>query len=222
MNISSVSEWSNCEKMALYHTQARVHQAMTAAAWVGVLTHANVMRRCGLSDKRPNPPRAMRWDNLTRDRREAAQQAKDCAAAICQQIELHELEPIAGEVPVEGAGIKGRIDLIVNRRYHGELIIDLKTGEGGAGWLQLGGYLTALALGEEQKFCDAGIIRARRRRINQLVAAETTLRGGYDLRAGFAHWHTRINQIIGGAEPTRSPGSYCRRCQVLECAVGNR
>ena len=53
---------------------------------------------------------------------------------------------LAREQELRSAELTGHLDLRAWHSDHGEAIIDLKTGQIGTAWLQVGGYLNLLAI----------------------------------------------------------------------------
>ena len=106
-----------------------------------------------------------------------------------------------------------------------EAIIDLKTGHSiGAGWLQVGGYISTIGLigiGNETKLAIdyGGILHVPRVKIDKEPKGTLEIRDGAQLVKEWDIWKNRITAVYYGALATRSPGLHCQRCSDTRCPV---
>ena len=117
--------------------------------------------------------------------------------------------------------LTGHLDLRAWHSDHGEAIIDLKTGaQIGAAWLQVGGYLRLY----QQHYISerwsgyGGVLHVPRTRIDRDVKGTLELRLHHPLAEAWDANIARIQAVMEGALPTRSPGLHCARC-AADCPV---
>ena len=225
MRVSAIADWTTCEAMALTdpRPEARVH----VAAWVGTLAHAQL-----LGGPLPAPPARLRFDALTPTAHAATVQANSIMAAAMHLLMNTGWAIMEAEREVTGNGDTGHLDIL---GWHGETkrtaIIDLKTGQGiGAGWLQVGGYLSLWAYramnaavegNATPYFVDkvvGGILHAPRVAVSKEPHATLVIRDGGALVRAWTAARDRIDAVLAGATALRSPGNHCGRCSA-NCPV---
>ena len=216
MRVSDISNWAACEAMAL-HSPPRQAGRTNVAAWVGTMGHAILAGQ-------PVPPTEGRiaYDQLTPTERVAQVQAQSIAKCA-RKLLVDQGWGILGQEEALGRPpeLTGHLDLRAWHSDHGEAIIDLKTGaQIGAAWLQVGGYLTLY--GNEAGVWPAasygGVLHVPRTRIDRDVKGTLEKRPGLLLAQAWAANMVRIDAVMFGALPTRSPGLHCARC-AADCPV---
>ena len=224
MRVSAIADWTTCEAMALTdpRPEARVH----VAAWVGTLAHAIL-----LNEPKSWPPSRLRFDATTKTAHAADVQALAIAREARRVLDVEGWSIMEAEREVTGDGDTGHLDILA---WHGETkrtaIIDLKTGRGvGAGWLQVGGYLTLLrsgpafvatthAMSYRVDGLHGGILHVPRVAVSKEPKATLEMRDGGSLVQAWAAAKDRIDAVLAGAVALRSPGQHCGRC-TANCAV---
>lgn len=210
MRVSDISAWSQCETMAL--TDPRHEFRVSVASWVGTLAHAKLLRQPSL----PWPQR-LRFDAITQTAHQAAVQADAIAAYGERLLAHHGWEVMEAEKEVYGESITGHLDI---KAWHSErqeaAIIDLKTGYNiGAGWLQVGGYLTL----DGTSVDNGGILHIPRVKVGKETQGTLEIRPGHALANAWTINMVRFNAVMAGAAPTLSPGLHCGRCAKTNCPV---
>ena len=210
MRVSAIADWTTCEAMAISdpHPEARVH----VAAWVGTLAHA-LLSGSPLTKE----PSRLRYDAVTPTPHAATVQAHAIVSAANRRLDKEGWSIMETEREVKGEGVTGHLDILA---WHGETkrsaIIDLKTGQGiGAGWLQVGGYLVNNA---ETDIDRGGILHVPRVLISKEPKAALEMRYAADLMNAWTTAKSRIDAVLAGATPLRSPGLHCGRC-TARCPV---
>ena len=224
MRVSAIAAWTTCEAMALSdpRPEARVH----VAAWVGTLAHAWTV---GTPD--PEPPARLRFDALTKTAHQANIQASAIARESLRILDVEGWSIMEAEREVKGNGDAGHLDILA---WHGDTkrtaIIDLKTGRDiGAGWLQVGGYLSLWAkdnafratTNETPYYADqmrGGILHVPRVAVSKEPKATLEVRDSADLARVWRTAKSRIDAVLAGATALRSPGQHCGRCSA-SCPV---
>ena len=208
MRISAISDWTTCEAMALSdpRPEARIH----VAAWVGTLAHSL------LSGVETEPPGRLRFDAVTTTDYSATVQAHAIAKEAQRVMDAEGWAIMGTEREVTGNGDTGHLDI---QAWHGEsqrqAIIDLKTGQSiGAGWLQVGGYLTLQGTSIDY----GGILHVPRVAVSKEPKATLEVRYGADLASAWRTAKRRIDAVLTGSTALRSPGQHCKRCYV-PCSV---
>ena len=216
MRVSDIANWSNCEAMAL-HSPPRQAGRTNVAAWVGTMAHA-------ILSGQPVPPTEGRiaYDQLTPTQHVAMIQAGSIARHA-RTLLVDKGWGILGQEEALGRPpeLTGHLDLRAWHSDHGEAIIDLKTGEQiGAAWLQVGGYLRLY----QQHYISerwsgyGGVLHVPRTRIDRDVKGTLELRLHHPLAEAWDANMARIQEVMAGALPTRSPGLHCARC-AADCPV---
>ena len=224
MRISDVGNFVTCEAMALQDKPPS--KSMSAAAMVGTMAHAYVS-----GQTRVDVPEIIRWDNVTPTKRVALAQAGSIADKVEHLLEQSDLHVRALEYevdvvthlpihigPDDNPYDTGRID-IMGVCDVGGVVLDLKTGRDiGAGWLQLGGYLSSFDTYVEA--ARGGILHVPRMAIGKDQAGTLEIRDREDLVYLWDIQRSRIDDVTcHGHDPMRSPGSHCKYCAVADCAV---
>ena len=91
----------------------------------------------------------------------------------------------------------------------------------GAGWLQVGGYLSLSRHGAAvpaQLMSNGGILHVPRVAVSKEPKAVLEIRDGGSLLLAWAAARERFNAVLAGATPLRSPGQHCGRC-AANCPV---
>ena len=209
MRVSAIADWTTCEAMALSdpRPEARVH----VAAWVGTMAHAILLG----TTLEPRPSR-LRFDATTPTAHAADVQALAIAQEASRCLVGQGWSIMEREREVSGNGDIGHLDIL---GWHKETkrtaIIDLKTGQGiGAGWLQVGGYLTL----DGTFIVSGGILHVPRVAVSKEPKATLEIRHGGDLTGAWITAKDRIDAVLAGAPALRSPGQHCTRC-ATDCPV---
>ena len=215
MRISAIADWTTCEAMALTdpRPEARVH----VAALVGTLAHARLLG--GMAGPSEYPAR-VRYDAVTQTWQQAISQAIAIQHEAQRVLNREGWSIMEAEREVTGNGSTGHLDILA---WHSETkrtaIIDLKTGRDiGAGWLQVGGYLSLWTNAYCVPKACGGILHVPR------VAVSKEPKGTLEVRdwGGLVRaWETakgRIDAVLAGATALRSPGMHCGRCSA-NCPV---
>ena len=214
IRVSSVARWAACERYALESINEMDEPSIAASSWVGTLAHGKLAKQ-----KVDHPP-AVRWDATTPSYLEAEAQSSLIAEVASERLRHRRWSILDAETELANADWLGHADLIVESDTTGELgIVDLKTGVVGAGWLQVGGYLS---LCEEMlmKPSFGAILHAPRARVGKDVVASLEARNGARLRHSFLRLERRIKQVLIDLDyPTETPGTQCRFCLVNSCPV---
>ena len=211
MRVSDIANWSACEAMAL-HSPPRAPGRTNVAAWVGTMAHALIAE-----ELIPDQEYArIAYDQLTPTEHVAQVQAQSIAKCA-RRLLVDQGWGILGQEEALGRPpeLTGHLDLRAWHSDHGEAIIDLKTGgQIGAAWLQVGGYLLL-----SPSFAHyGGVLHVARNRIDRDVKGALELRPSEPLMRAWQHSMRRINDVLAGALPTRSPGLHCARC-AADCPV---
>ena len=220
MRVSDIANWAACEAMAL-HSPPRPPGRTNVAAHVGTLAHAALA-----GEPAPEPDGRMAYDALTPTEHVAQVQAREIAKCARKLLADRGWGILAQE---EALGrppeLTGYLDLRAWHSDHGEAIIDLKTGQIGTAWLQVGGYINLLgsALPDwPQKHnwphCG-GVLHVPRTRIDRDVKGTLEIRFANPLAVAWEWNMRRISEVMAGAVPTRTPGQHCGRCQIADCPV---
>ena len=216
MRVSAIADWTTCEAMAISdpHPEARVH----VAAWVGTLAHA-LLSGC-LEDT--EEPSRLRYDALTPTPHAATVQAHAIVSAASRRLDYEGWSIMESEREMGGNGDTGHLDVLAwHRDTKRSAIIDLKTGQSiGAGWLQVGGYLSLFEkdyrlLADQMR---GGILHVPRVSISKEPKATLEVRYAADLMNAWTTAKSRIDAVLAGATPLRSPGQHCGRC-TSRCPV---
>ena len=196
--------------MAL-HSPPRQAGRTNVSAWVGTMAHA-------ILSGQPVPPTEGRiaYDQLTPTQHVAMIQAGSIARHA-RKLLVDKGWGILGQEEALGRPpeLTGHLDLRAWHSDYGEAIIDLKTGaQIGAAWLQVGGYISLLQSGSDH----GGVLHVPRTRIDRDVKGTLETRAGLPLAQAWAANMVRIDAVMFGALPTRSPGLHCARC-AADCPV---
>lgn len=211
ISVSQIGRWAECEAYALAHparAPARVHVAQL----VGTMAHAQ------LADdyEHPRPPTVV-YDSTTRSWGQVIAQVNTIEDAARAELDKRGWRIIDQEDFVFDDTFTGHLDLRCYHRKNGEAIVDLKTGAVGAGWLQVGGYLTGAYHGEEIPW--GGILHVPRLPVFRVPTATLTMRPAAALRESWRVLHDRVSAVLDGAPASRTPGLHCQRCPLRDCAV---
>ena len=141
MRVSDISNWSACESNTRF-TPRRVRWAAPTSplTWVS-LAHAMVADEplpepSGANVRLPTmPPRRRSGRRKSRQRQSPGLPASCWLTGVGAYWQKQELRSDA---------MTGHLDMRAWHSDHGEAIIDLKTGQIGTAWLQVGGYLNAI------------------------------------------------------------------------------
>ena len=211
MRVSDISNWSVCEAYA-FHAPPRPVGRANVAAYVGSLAHAMVA-----DEPLPEPSGAnvrFAYDATTPTERAAQIQATSIARVARKLLVDRGWGILSREQELRSTDLTGHLDLRVWHSDHGEAIIDLKTGQIGTAWLQVGGYITLLQSGSDW----GGVLHVPRVRIDKETKGTLELRPGHPLHYAWTANMARITAVLQGALPTRTPGMHCPRC-TLDCPV---
>ena len=209
MRISSISDWSACEAMAL-HAPPRQAGRTNVAAYVGSLAHAF------LSDAPTPTSDRIAYDALSPTHKHVWTQADAIADYARELLTAQGWGVLEREEELRRDELIGHLDIRAYHAEHGEAIIDLKTGaQVGAAWVQVGGYLWL----DQQRIPWGGVLHVPRVAISKDVKGTLQLRPSGPLQTEWQRWQRRIREITDGASPTRSPGYHCGRCQLTDCPV---
>ena len=208
MRVSAIADWTTCEAMALTdpRPEARIH----VAAWVGTMAHAILLG----TTLEPRPLR-QRFDATTKTAHAADVQALSIAQEASRTLDAEGWSIMERELVVSDNGDTGHLDMLA---WHEDTkqtaIIDLKTGRDiGAGWLQVGGYLAL-----KSHTADGGILHVPRVAVDREPKATLEMRDGGSLVRAWSAAKDRIDAVLAGAIPLRSPGQHCGRC-ASDCPV---
>ena len=135
LRVSDISNWSACEAYA-FHAPPRPVGRANVAAYVGSLAHAMVA-----DEPLPEPDGRIAYDATTPTERAAQIQATSIARVARKLLVDRGWGILAREQELRSADLTGHLDLRAWHSDHGEAIIDLKTGQIGTAWLQVGGYI---------------------------------------------------------------------------------
>lgn len=208
--VSEISQWVECEVKALHSPRRPGRQHV--AAWVGTLAHAMLANQ-----HLPAPPPRLQYDSTTTTSHMAEVQAKNIASEARYILGKANLGVLDEEMAVKAGDVDGHLDLLVwDRAGRRKGVLDLKTGQIGAGWIQVGGYLTGVP---EATF--GGILHVpRAKQQTGRSKASLELRDAFALRLLWARQMDRIDSIVNeGETPLPSPGLACARCQVPDCVA---
>lgn len=204
--------WATCEAKALNSPER--NPVRSAAALVGTRAH-ELVTGVSFSDW----PSSVTFDAITPVTSHLEVQAKAIAATATDLLTEAGWKVVEAEKQVERDGLIGRLDLFAFHPVHGDAVIDLKTGQNvGAAWLQVGGYLHLAAAGEFGASRWGGVLHVPRRKVHAEAKGTLTFRNADDLMDAFGALHRRARDVMSGAEPLRSPGQQCVRCQA-QCPV---
>ena len=216
MRVSDIANWAACEAMAL-HSPPRQAGRTNVAAHVGTLAHAILA-----GQPAPDTGGRIAYDQLTPTQHVAMIQAGSIARHA-RKLLVDKGWGILGQEEALGRPpeLTGHLDLRAWHSDHGEAIIDLKTGaQIGAAWLQVGGYLRLY----QQHYISerwsgyGGVLHVPRTRIDRDVKGTLELRLHHPLAEAWDANMARIQEVMEGALPTRSPGLHCARC-AEDCPV---
>ena len=213
MRISSISDWSLCEAMAL-HAPPRQAGRTNVAAFVGTTAHAFMVSPVLKIDT----PERIAWDALTPSMHHAKTQAVAIAEYASKLLTDSGWGVLEREEELRRDELIGHLDIRAYHHDYGEAIIDLKTGaQVGAAWLQCGGYIH---LSNDVTTPMGGVLHVPRVAISKDVKGSLEFRDGLALEMAWVRNHSRIAEIIEDNEgPTYSPGYHCGRCHLADCAV---
>ena len=138
LRVSDISNWSACESYA-FHAPPRPVGRANVAAYVGSLAHAMVA-----DEALPEPDGRIAYDATTPTERAAQIQATSIARVARKLLVDRGWGILAREEALRSDDLTGHLDLRAWHSDHGEAIIDLKTGQIGTAWLQVGGYMNAI------------------------------------------------------------------------------
>ena len=130
---------------------------------------------------------------------------------------------LSREQELRSADLTGHLDIRAWHSDHGEAIIDLKTGQIGTAWLQIGGYVDLIGWHKVEgeptlRAKHGGVLHVPRVRIDKETKGTLAFRDAARLVGAWRDSLTRINAVLQGAVPTRTPGIHCTRC-TLDCPV---
>ena len=208
MRVSDISNWAACEAYA-FHAPPRPVGRANVAAYVGSLAHAMVA-----DEPLPEPDGRIAYDATTPTERAAQIQATSIGRVARKLLVDRGWGILAREQELRSAELTGHLDLRAWHSDHGEAIIDLKTGQIGTAWLQIGGYITLLQSGSDW----GGVLHVPRVRIDKETKGTLAFRPGQPLHYAWTANMARIEAVLQGAIPTRTPGHHCTRC-TLDCPV---
>ena len=215
IRVSSIANWTTCEAMALESPPRQFTE--TCAQFVGTLAHSKLAG--DINEIEPDTymrGRRIMWDTVTPAPFHAVSQAGAIARVASATLESDSWDIVEQEGEIERGRFTGHYDLVVRNRLTREFgVFDLKTGQVGAGWLQVGGYLTLM---DKRELTWGGILHVPRVRIGQEPKANLTVRPADQLKAAWEVASRRIEDISQGAIPTRSPGIHCGQCNAV-CVV---
>ena len=208
MRVSDISNWASCEAYA-FHAPPRPVGRANVAAYVGSLAHAMVADM-----PLPEPDGRIAYDATTPTERAAQIQATSIAKVARKLLVDRGWGILAREEALRSDDLTGHLDLRAWHSDHGEAIIDLKTGQIGTAWLQIGGYIALL----NQPVHYGGVLHVPRVRIDKEAKGTLEFRPAAGLRTAWVTNMQRIDAVLQGANPTRTPGMHCTRC-TLDCPV---
>ena len=208
MRVSDISNWAACEAYA-FHAPPRPVGRANVAAYVGSLAHAMVA-----DEPLPEPDGRIAYDATTPTERAAQIQATSIARVARKLLVDRGWGILAREQELRNDAMTGHLDIRAWHSDHGEAIIDLKTGQIGTAWLQVGGYITLLNRSVEY----GGVLHVPRVRIDKETKGTLEVRLAPWLRTAWITNAQRIDAVLQGANPTRTPGMHCARC-TLDCPV---
>ena len=139
-SVSQISAWSACESYA-FHAPPRPVGRANVAAYVGSLAHAMVA-----DEPLPEPDGRIAYDATTPTERAAQIQATSISR-VARKLLVDRGWGILSRVNRKRyvvTDLIGHLDIRAWHSGHGEAIIDLKTGQIGTAWLQIGGYINLL------------------------------------------------------------------------------
>lgn len=227
MRISDIKYWLECEHSALHGTpdvQDHDLPAQSAAQWVGQLAHHNlyVLLSGDTLLAPPELPDRLVYDRLTTTPAVAEVQARQIAHEAKRLIDNNRLSFVDGEQPVSYKNSHGRYDLLL-RWNDGYALVDLKTGRTlpAHGWLQLGGYASALNQDTLDSVGLLGLLHVPRVSITNPIRGTLELRGCQRIVGHWESYSERILQITSGETiPIKRPGVHCPRCSQSDvCPV---
>ena len=215
MRVSQIAAWCECETYAL-QSPPRQAGRTNIAAHVGTMAHAMIADL-----PVPEPEGRLAFDYLTPTERAATIQATAIARYARQLMVNQGYGVLAREEEYITEELTGHLDIRAWHSEHGEAIIDLKTGNGiGAAFLQVGGYISlSRPPGINQQVPMGGVLHVPRVRIDKDVKGTLEFRDGMALMQAWTQNYDRIQEVLQGFPPTRSPGLHCKRCAVRDCAV---
>ena len=138
MRVSDIANWASCEAYA-FHAPPRPVGRANVAAYVGSLAHAMVA-----DEALPEPDGRIAYDATTPTERAAQIQATSIAKVARKLLVDRGWGILSREQELRSDDLTGHLDIRAWHSDHGEAIIDLKTGQIGTAWLQVGGYVARL------------------------------------------------------------------------------
>ena len=208
MRVSDIANWAACEAYA-FHAPPRPVGRANVAAYVGSLAHAMVA-----DEALPEPDGRIAYDATTPTERAAQIQATSIAKVARKLLVDRGWGVLGKEEALRNDAMTGHLDIRAWHSDHGEAIIDLKTGQIGTAWIQVGGYITLMQTGSDW----GGVLHVPRVRIDKETKGTLELRPGQPLHWAWMTNMARITAVLHGAPPTRTPGMHCTRC-TLDCPV---
>ena len=218
MRVSDISNWAACESYA-FHAPPRPVGRANVAAYVGSLSHAMVA-----DEPLPEPDGRIAYDATTPTERAAQIQATSIAKVARKLLVDRGWGVLAKEQALRSDDLTGHLDIRAWHSDHGEAIIDLKTGQIGTAWLQVGGYINLLGsampdIPQKHNWAHwGGVLHVPRVRIDKETKGTLELRNADALGWQWQRNMERITAVLNGAVPTRTPGMHCTRC-TLDCPV---
>ena len=213
MRVSDISNWASCEAYA-FHAPPRPVGRANVAAYVGSLAHAMVA-----DEPLPEPDGRIAFDATTPTERAAQIQATSIARVARKLLVDRGWGVLGKEEALRNDAMTGHLDIRAWHSDHGEAIIDLKTGQIGTAWLQVGGYVDLYHDGGEWLPCAwGGVLHVPRVRIDKETKGTLEFRPANRLKLAWESNMQRIDAVLQGANPTRTPGHHCARC-TLDCPV---
>ena len=207
MRVSEISQWLECEKMALSSPkrEGKTH----VAAWLGTYAHALL-----LGPPLPKEER-LRYDSLTPTIHDAKMQAHSIADYAYKLLQKKGWAVLEVEEEVTDEDTVGHLDFRAWQSDIGEAVIDLKTGRlPSAAWVQVGGYLKLV----DKPIPWGGVLHVPRMKLGKDQTGTLEIRDSRGLMWAWGLARARVNDISWGAQPLYSPGQHCGRCNA-DCPV---
>lgn len=209
MRVSEISQWLECETMALKSPkrEGRTH----VAAWVGTMAHALI---AGLPA--PEPETRLGFDHITPTAHVGHLQAEAIAEEARTLLEAHKWAVLDREEEVRDGETTGHLDILAYHEKLGYAIIDLKTGRlPSAAWVQVGGYISL----SEWPVELGGVLHVPRMTLKRDQVGDLYLRQAKPLKDVWWYARKRIQDVMMGGRPAYRPGTHCTRCTFSDCPV---